>query len=99
MRKRIKHEENVNFKVIDFCIAYFLEHGYAPTIREITVAVGFGSTQTAKYHMDALYRDGWVESEHRGFPRAFRMSKKAWERAETMKMGESSDAPNVSKES
>lgn len=55
---------------------YFQEHGYAPTFREIGDHTGLESTASVKYYMDKLYDEGMIESEHRGFPRAFRISKK-----------------------
>ena len=55
---------------------YFKEHGYAPTLREIGDHTGLKSTASVKYYMDKLYDVGMIESEHRGFPRAFRISEK-----------------------
>lgn len=55
---------------------YFQEHGYAPTLREIGDHTGLESTASVKHYMDKLYDEGMIESEHRGFPRAFRISKK-----------------------
>lgn len=55
---------------------YFKEHGYAPTLREIGDHTGLESTASVKYYMDKLYDVGMIESEHRGFPRAFRISEK-----------------------
>lgn len=55
---------------------YFKEHGYAPTLREIGEHTGLESTASVKYYMDKLYDEGMIESEHRGFPRAFRISQK-----------------------
>lgn len=55
---------------------YFKEHGYAPTLREIGDHTGLESTASVKYYMDKLYDEGMIESEYRGFPRAFRISKK-----------------------
>ena len=55
---------------------YFKEHGYAPTLREIGDHTGLESMASVKYYMDKLYDVGMIESEHRGFPRAFRISEK-----------------------
>ena len=62
--------------ILSYSRDYFKEHGYAPTLREIGDHTGLESTASVKYYMDKLYDEGMIESEHRGFPRAFRISKK-----------------------
>ena len=62
--------------ILLYCRDYFKEHGYAPTLREIGDHTGLESTASVKRYMDKLYNIGMIESEHRGFPRAFRISKK-----------------------
>ncbi len=63
-------------KMIEFIKKYFDEHGYAPSIREIGDGVGLSSTSTVKQHMDRLFRDGALETEHPyGSPRAFRLAR------------------------
>lgn len=62
--------------ILSYSRDYFKEHGYAPTLREIGDHTGLESTASVKYYMDKLYDEGMIESEHRGFPRAFRVSKK-----------------------
>lgn len=37
--------------ILDFVIAFMLEHDYPPTVREIAEGVGYASTATVFYHM------------------------------------------------
>lgn len=60
-------------KVLDFCKAYVDEHGYAPKIREIAKGVGIASISTVHTHMQRLFKDGKIATEHPGEARAFRI--------------------------
>lgn len=62
--------------ILSYSRDYLKKHGYAPTLREIGEHTGLESTASVKYYMDKLYDEGMIESEHRGFPRAFRISQK-----------------------
>lgn len=68
-----KQKTKMQEKILEFCKAYFKEHGYAPTIREIASGVGLKSTSSTMVWMDKMYDGGVIASEHRGFPRAFRI--------------------------
>lgn len=37
--------------ILDFVIAFMLEHDYPPTVREIAEGVGYASTATVFYHL------------------------------------------------
>nr|WP_142411357.1 hypothetical protein [Clostridium sp. Marseille-P7770] len=60
-------------KILEFCKEYFKQHGYAPSSREIGDGVGLWSTSSVNLHMNRLYDQGLIASDHRGLPRAFRV--------------------------
>lgn len=60
-------------KILEFCKEYFKQHGYTPSSREIRDGVGLRSTSSVNLHMDRLYDQGLIASDHRGLPRAFRV--------------------------
>lgn len=60
-------------KIYDFCKSYIDEHGYAPTIREIGKGVGLSSTSVVHRHMQRLFNEGKLATEHPGEARAFRI--------------------------
>jgi repressor LexA len=47
-------------EILAWLSRYIDDHGYSPTVRELCLAFGFGSTQGAKCHLDPLRRKGWV---------------------------------------
>ncbi len=57
-RKSTKRDE-----ILQFINTFVLDHGYAPTIREIMRAVGLHSTASVQYHLDALKNDGVIAVE------------------------------------
>ena len=61
--------------VLDAIRSLTREHGYAPTVREIRKATGIASSQTVKYHLDALKRDGKIDFVPHS-PRTIRLVKR-----------------------
>lgn len=60
--------------ILDFIIAYFQKHGYAPTIREICAGVGLASTSSVHAHIKTLKRLGYLETDAKdGSPRTLRV--------------------------
>ena len=37
------------------------EHGYSPTVRELSVLLGLKSTSTVQHHLDELEEKGFIE--------------------------------------
>lgn len=66
---------DITEKVLEFCKDYIEEHGYAPTIREIGKAIGISSTSSVHRHMQRLFKEGKLATEHPGEARAFRICK------------------------
>ena len=60
-------------KIYNFIVQYITEHGYAPTYKEICDGVEEQSAWIVHRHMQELFRDGVLETDHRGFPRAIRV--------------------------
>ena len=60
-------------KIYDFIVQHITEHGYAPNYREIADSVGLKSIQSVNYHMQKMYDDGILETDHPTFPRAIRV--------------------------
>ena len=55
--------------VYEYIARFYNEHGYAPTMRDITIDLGYKSRSTAHDHVRALERKGMVERvERRGQP-------------------------------
>jgi len=48
-------------KVFDFVRTRIARDGCPPTVREIVAAFRFGSTSTARAHLNALVKKGWLE--------------------------------------
>ncbi|HAU84606.1 MAG TPA: hypothetical protein DCW90_03585 [Lachnospiraceae bacterium] len=61
-------------KVLEFCKSYFKEYGYAPTVREIGKGVGISSTSGVHRHMQRLFKEGKLATDHPGQSRAFRIT-------------------------
>lgn len=61
--------------IIDAIRSLIREHGFSPTVREIAQATGIQSTQTVKFHLDALKRDRVIDFEPRS-PRTIRLVKR-----------------------
>lgn len=61
--------------VYNFCKDFILEHGYAPSVREIADAVGLKSSSSAFYHIQKLMEEGLlVKAEREGVSRAFTLA-------------------------
>lgn len=58
-------------EVYDIIVNYTLEHGYAPTVREICDAVGFESTATGFRYIRRLAEKKMIWSDSK--PRAIRL--------------------------
>ncbi|HTW91498.1 MAG TPA: transcriptional repressor LexA [bacterium] len=48
-------------RILEFVRTYANEHGCAPSIREIGMAVGIRSTKAVKYHLDILVNEGLLK--------------------------------------
>jgi repressor LexA len=58
-------DKNRRQKMLDFIRQYTIEHGFAPSVREIGKAIGISSTRAVQYHIDILVRDGLLERRGR----------------------------------
>lgn len=56
-------------------MGYIKIHGYAPSYREIAEGVKIKSTNTINYHVCSLIKEGYLETDHPGSPRALRTSR------------------------
>ncbi len=56
-----KHDAARKQKIIDFIAATTRERGYAPSVREIAVAVDLASTSAVHHHLQAMEREGLLE--------------------------------------
>ena len=54
---------NKREQILNFLTQFMNEHGYAPTVREISNAVGLQSTATVHYHLNALRDAGLIEMD------------------------------------
>lgn len=52
-------------RVYEFVAAFIHEHGYAPTVREIQVGLGYGSTSTVHHHLQAIVLLGYLAGSGR----------------------------------
>lgn len=55
-----KHEANRATYILEFISEFTYREGYAPSVREITAAVGLASTSATHHHMRRLERDGLI---------------------------------------
>ena len=61
-------------KIYQFILTYIEQHGYAPTIREISDGTELRSTSTVQHHVKVLMEDGMLETDAGiGSPRAIRV--------------------------
>ncbi len=65
--------ETTRSRMIEFIKSYHNEHGYMPSYREIGEGIGLYSLDSVHHHMEILFEFGVLESEHQGFPRAYRL--------------------------
>ena len=56
-------------RVLEAIRCFYVEHGYAPTMREIADLSGLSSASTAVYQVRELEQKGWIR-RHPGRPRA-----------------------------
>lgn len=61
--------------MLKFIADYIDKHGYAPSCEEICKGIGISSATFSKY-FNLLIDEGYLESEHRGLPRAYRLGGK-----------------------
>ena len=61
--------------VFSFISAFWREHNYAPSIREIAEAVGVASPSTVHFHLNQLKRDGLITFDA-GKSRSIRLTHK-----------------------
>jgi repressor LexA len=47
-------------EIVAFIAAYYREHSYPPSVRDIGTAVGLSSTSTVHHHLSALQREGRI---------------------------------------
>ncbi len=59
-------------KIYDFIVKFFTENGYAPSVREISEAVGMKSTSSVYHHLSVLEDMGKIEIK-RNQPRAIKV--------------------------
>jgi repressor LexA len=61
--------------VFEYIKQYFIEHGYAPSVREIGEGVGLDSSSTVHQHLNSLMKDGYLETDRKfsGAARAYRV--------------------------
>lgn len=52
---------------------YIRQRGYPPTVREIGDMVGLYSTSSVHAHLQRMFADGTLETDHPGMPRAIRV--------------------------
>lgn len=72
------------------CIkGYILEHGYAPSYREIGAMLGKASTSTVFTQMQKLFDMGWLETDMEYLsPRAYRIGQAYYDRNKEDKQNE-----------
>lgn len=60
-----KHVTEIQEATLDFMKRYSAEHGFFPTITEITEAMGWKSRNTAYLHVKALEKKGVLQRKHK----------------------------------
>jgi len=87
-----KHDAARKQKIIDFIAVTTRDRGYAPSVREIAVAVDLASTSAVHHHLQALEHEGFLE---RGASqsRAIRLTAQGMMRAGMSAAGSSSVVP------
>jgi repressor LexA len=50
----------VQQRIVEAILAFKVEHGYAPTVRELAAATGLSSPSTVHHHLDTLERMGVI---------------------------------------
>jgi repressor LexA len=57
------HGRKVRERILDAIISYIEEHGYPPTVREISDMVGLKSTSSTQSHLIRMKADGMIETD------------------------------------
>lgn len=74
MKKSEERGQAVRENIMREITNYFILHGYAPSLKEISEAVGLKSTSTVAHHLDILIKEGKIETDaSTGSSRAFRV--------------------------
>ena len=55
---KVEHKQ-----IYDFVVGYILDHKYPPSVREIAAGVGYKSTSSVHYHLQAMYAEGILETD------------------------------------
>lgn len=63
----------VKRRILNAIKDYIQQHGYPPTVREIGDMVGLYSTSSVHAHLQQMFADGTLETDHPGAPRAIRV--------------------------
>lgn len=72
--KNIKRGISIRAAIREFIIAYIIEHGYSPSVREIGDGVGLKSSSTVQAHLIKMLESGDLETDAGiGTPRAIRV--------------------------
>ena len=50
-------------EIVQFIAAYYLEHRYPPSVREVGEGVGLTSSATVWHHLRQLERDGRIQRD------------------------------------
>lgn len=67
-------EKEVCDKIYNYVKEYYIEHKYAPSIREIVIGTGFKSTSSIHGYLTIMFREGMLETDAEiGTPRAIRL--------------------------
>lgn len=57
------HPDEAKQEIVSFILIYSAEHGYSPSVREITARVGLLSTSTAQQYINELVAAGQLERD------------------------------------
>lgn len=60
---QLSHGIKVRKKILDAIISYIEQHGYPPTVREISDMVGLKSTSSTQSHLIRMKADGMIETD------------------------------------
>ena len=68
------HGKRVRERILESIISYIEEHGYPPTVREISDMVGLKSTSSTQSHLKRMAIEGMIETDAPdSSPRAIRV--------------------------
>lgn len=56
-----KHGDRVRQRIYDFLVDFFMQNGYAPSVREITAGVGLKSPSSTFSHLLVLEEEGKIK--------------------------------------